>query len=552
VRAALYIRVSTQDQGDHGFSLRQQEEALREHCRQEGIEVVDVFQDQSSGADLHRPGLDSLLDLVADGGVDIVLAQDADRITRDPMHRAILDDEIESHGATLEALDDWGDDSDEGELLKYIRGWIAKRESLKTAERSHRGLVQKAREGKIPGSGAVAYGFRYEDGHYYVDEDRMVWVRKIFQMVADGHTLYDVVQFLQRNGVPTSQGGKWQGYTIRMMILNDTYAGTFYWGKTRSTYVNDSDVVNGQRIYKRKTQIEKRPRSEWIAISVPDSGIPPENIRMARKSLEGNTWHNTSTHSDLTWELSGGVGLCGECGYRLRTRRHRNSTGKKYSYYTCLRPECPASKYHPKEQLEHTVRDVLVETFRPDVWSDFVNQTCDRHVDELRNLHRSPTQSRERLHKRIGELQAKMDRTRELYTDGDYSKEEYEQKRDAILDQITTLQQELYRIDDLDGEMQRIDHLRNALLSIESPFSGHYVFTGDYIGLSALADSDLGYNPSYGSKQTAAKRRQEIYRKMRLCVRVEDDNLTLEISGMPVHQGVHQDANAPGYPCRQA
>jgi hypothetical protein len=39
---------------------------------------VDVFQDQSSGADLHRPGLDSLLDLVADGGVDIVLAQDAD------------------------------------------------------------------------------------------------------------------------------------------------------------------------------------------------------------------------------------------------------------------------------------------------------------------------------------------------------------------------------------------------------------------------------------------------------------------------------------------
>lgn len=106
--AVLYIRVSSQDQGDHGFSLRQQEEALREHCRQEGIEVVDVFQDQSSGADLHRPGLDSLLDLVADGGVDIVLAQDADRITRDPMHRAYLDNELTSRGTKLEALDDWG------------------------------------------------------------------------------------------------------------------------------------------------------------------------------------------------------------------------------------------------------------------------------------------------------------------------------------------------------------------------------------------------------------------------------------------------------------
>jgi site-specific DNA recombinase len=108
VRAALYTRVSTEAQGDHGFSLRQQEVALREHCRQEGIEVVDVFQDQSSGADLHRPGLDSLLDLVADGDVDIVLAQDADRITRDPGHRAYLDNELTSRGTRLEALDDWG------------------------------------------------------------------------------------------------------------------------------------------------------------------------------------------------------------------------------------------------------------------------------------------------------------------------------------------------------------------------------------------------------------------------------------------------------------
>ena len=82
MKGVLYTRVSTEAQGDNGYSLRQQEEALRDHCQREGIEVVDVFQDRSSGADLHRPGLDSLLDLVADGGVSIVLAQDADRITR--------------------------------------------------------------------------------------------------------------------------------------------------------------------------------------------------------------------------------------------------------------------------------------------------------------------------------------------------------------------------------------------------------------------------------------------------------------------------------------
>ena len=205
MRAALYIKVSTQDQGDHGFSLRQQEEALREHCRQEGIEVVDVFQDQSSGADLHRPGLDSLLDLVADGGVDIVLAQDADRITRDPGHRAYLDNELTSRGTRLEALDDWGDDSHPGQLLTYLRGWVSQGERLKIAERSRRSRAQKARDGLVPGSGPAPYGFRYDRDKrtHVIDEGKMVWVRKIFAMVADGKSLYEVAKYLERVGAPS-------------------------------------------------------------------------------------------------------------------------------------------------------------------------------------------------------------------------------------------------------------------------------------------------------------------------------------------------------------
>jgi hypothetical protein len=49
----------------------------------------------------------------------------------------------------------------------------------------------------------------------------------------------------------------------------------------------------------------------------------------------------------------------------------------------------------------------------------------------------------------MGELQTKLDRTRDLYTDGDYSKEEYHEKRDAIQDQIMVVQQELSRLNDV-------------------------------------------------------------------------------------------------------
>src|SRR5215211_5908765 len=99
-------------------------------------EVLEVVRDEGhSGAYLERPGLDRVRDLVEAGGVSLVVAQDADRITREPSHRALLDEEFERFGTRLIALDDWGDDSHEGQLLKFLKGWVSKGERLKIAER---------------------------------------------------------------------------------------------------------------------------------------------------------------------------------------------------------------------------------------------------------------------------------------------------------------------------------------------------------------------------------------------------------------------------------
>ena len=112
-RAILYARVSSDDQV-RGYSLNQQMEALRAYGAREGYEVLEEVRDEGwSGAYLERPGLDRVRDLVEAGGISMVLAQDADRITRDPGHRAFLDDEFERLGARLVALDDWGDDTHE-------------------------------------------------------------------------------------------------------------------------------------------------------------------------------------------------------------------------------------------------------------------------------------------------------------------------------------------------------------------------------------------------------------------------------------------------------
>jgi site-specific DNA recombinase len=143
-RAILYARVSSDDQV-RGYSLDQQIGALREWTAREGYEVLEEIRDEGwSGAYLERPGLDRVRDFVEAGGVGVVVAQDADRITRDPAHRAFLDEEFERFGTRLVALDDWGDDSHEGELLEYLKGWVSKGERLKIAERSRRGKREKS------------------------------------------------------------------------------------------------------------------------------------------------------------------------------------------------------------------------------------------------------------------------------------------------------------------------------------------------------------------------------------------------------------------------
>ena len=139
MKAALYCRVSTEEQASSGSSLRQQLEALRRYCKDHDTEVVGEFQDTSSGANLDRPGLDALRDRVSLGGVELVLCQDRDRISREPAHVYILREELQEYGTILRSLNDRGDDSPEGVLHDGILDQLAKFERAKTAERTRRG-----------------------------------------------------------------------------------------------------------------------------------------------------------------------------------------------------------------------------------------------------------------------------------------------------------------------------------------------------------------------------------------------------------------------------
>jgi hypothetical protein len=120
-RAILYARVSTDEQARSGYSLAQQLEALREYAAREGYEVLEGVEGPGQGgASLARPGLDKVRDLVAKGGVSIVLAQDRDRFALEPAYLYLLREEFAEKGTRLKALSDRGDDSPEGQLTAGV------------------------------------------------------------------------------------------------------------------------------------------------------------------------------------------------------------------------------------------------------------------------------------------------------------------------------------------------------------------------------------------------------------------------------------------------
>ena len=225
-RAILYARVSTDEQARSGFSLAQQLEALRAYASREGYEVLEEVSDPGqSGASLERPGMDRVRDLVVAGGISVVLAQDRDRFSREPAYTYLLQREFEEHGCALRSLNDRGEGSPEGDLTDGILDQLAKYERAKIAERTRRGMMRKAREGRVVVT-RPAYGFRYNEARdaLIVCEPEMAVVEKVLRLAADGLGHNAIQTRLFKEGVPSPTGKpEWDWSMIKKIVYNDAY-----------------------------------------------------------------------------------------------------------------------------------------------------------------------------------------------------------------------------------------------------------------------------------------------------------------------------------------
>ncbi|MDP9476404.1 MAG: recombinase family protein [Actinomycetota bacterium] len=537
-RAVLYARVSTDEQAKRGYSLAQQLEALRAYAASEGYEVLEEVVDAGqSGASLERPGMDRVRDLVAGGGMSVVLAQDRDRLAREPAYAYLLKRELEEHGCRLRALSDRGDDSPEGQLTDGILDQLAKYERAKITERSRRGKLRKAQEGKIVAGHTPNFGFRYNasrDG-YEVHEEAMSIVARIFWMVGgEGVSTHSVTKILEAEGIPSPSGGSyWNKRIVKKIILDDVYKphafkeiagliapevaaglhperryGVWWFNRRRTITQQVSESGPGGRTYHKRSRVSYKDRSEWIAVPVPDSGVPIELVEAARAAVA--EYRPSSKLGGRSWELSGALMRCGECGRAMEPvdRYYRTKSGGKgvICYYRCRegnrrRQTCPNSKSIRSDKAHPAVWD-LVSGLLSDPRR--LREGLEAAIEEQRRATRSGNPEREE--KAWLERLASLDRKRGGYLDlaaeGIMGRDELRAKLAELQDARETAEEELAASRGRRERIEQMEHDRDAVLKtyagavpealdVLTPEERHQVYRMLRLEVLAYADKSL-------------------------------------------------------------
>src|SRR5260221_2011899 len=186
-QAIIYCRVSDKGQEVHGTSLDSQEREGVAHAAALGFTVGYVIREVYNGAELwDRRKLSQVRADLKSGQFAALICYSTDRLSRDPIHLAILAEECERAGVALHFVSETFDDSDEAALIRYVKGYSSKKEREKIRERSMRGKYQRALTAWFHNMGPEKYGSRRDNaaGVPVLHESEVAAVRRNFLPVA--------------------------------------------------------------------------------------------------------------------------------------------------------------------------------------------------------------------------------------------------------------------------------------------------------------------------------------------------------------------------------
>jgi site-specific DNA recombinase len=346
LRAAAYVRVSTEEQAQHGYGLQSQLREVQALVAKQQYVLTDTFTDDGhSGAELERPDLDRLRAAVRAKALDVICIHDADRLSRKLAHQLLLEDEFRRAGVRIEYVTFTPPDSPEGRLLGYVKGAVAEYEREKIRERTSRGRREKARAGRHAG-GATPFGYRVDatsPGGLRVDPAEAETVRRMFAWLLDGTSVRGIAARLRQQGSRTRRGNAWSKSSVAKVLANEAYAGVAYYNR---------------KITRDGVRVGERDRAEWIPTSVP---------AIVARGIWTRAQDQLHRHRGLLVGRPGarlfllrGLLVCGSCGHRLHGAYRRKQ--RRHPTYRCASRD----RLVDGERCRAPVRSALV--LEDEVW----------------------------------------------------------------------------------------------------------------------------------------------------------------------------------------
>ena len=250
MRAVIYARYSTDLQA--ATSIEDQIRVCRERIERDGHVLIRVYEDRAvSGANLGRPGIQSLLVEAAKGDLDLVYAEALDRISRDQEDVAGVYKRLRFADVRIITLAE-GEISELHVGLKGTMNALFLTDLANKTRRGLRGRVEAGRSG-----GGLTYGYdvvrthrtdgTVETGDRRIDAAEADIVRRIFREYAAGRSPRAIALDLNQHGVAGPRGRGWGASTINGnaargtgILNNRIYIGKLVWNKLR--YVKDPDT----------------------------------------------------------------------------------------------------------------------------------------------------------------------------------------------------------------------------------------------------------------------------------------------------------------------
>ncbi|MEF3313295.1 recombinase family protein [Paenibacillus sp. GYB004] len=447
MKAAIYIRVSTQEQAQEGFSVSAQKNRSISYCDSQGWEIFDFYIDEGlSAKDMERDDLKRMLDDAKRRKFDVIVVYKLDRLTRSVLDLYKILEELDKHHIKFKSVTEVYDTTTAtGRLFITLVAALAQWERENLAERVYFGMAEMASQGKRPG-GTVCYGYRIgETKKLEIDESQARIVRMIFDAYERNQSMRDIQNTVLKDIKPPKL--HWSTTTINYMLRNPVYTGRIRWN------------------------LRKRGKGKTNAAMIMPGEHPPiisdEQFNRVQRILDKRRiLPSAAATSDFIFS---GILTCKKCGYSM------SGTSRKYKsvrtkYYACVNRQKNFKCTQPyiREELMEDALVAYIQKYIDTLEKGDLTQLENNDASEDIN---GDLEKLEKLQKEVMKIQERKKKFQNMYIDELISRDDYI-KRKEELDQeeqelISTINDISFEDNDGTDEVELI----NVLASIQNNFS---------------------------------------------------------------------------------